>query len=283
MAFSDTTKASYSFNKLFGKAYSDDTKEIGNEATANQVYVHSDNIFAETISSTPSTAVSAGMALVVSGRFVADPTSNNHTFFFQSGGQTITGAIPPSFGTGYELRLTDSTDSVIAVLDARNWVYDYANGVWFQQTANSSPAPASGALYIYIGSTATDRFGEGTGGAGGSTVYQHRWAANGPYQVDTDVDGAYISDSSFDITSIHMWRGVSGTAGSTVIDINKNGTTLYTTQSNRPSIAFNDADKKFDATLPDDVSIAAGDIITFDIDIKDVGNPRDLTITMEGK
>jgi hypothetical protein len=100
--------------------------------------------------------------------------------------------------------------------------------------------------------------------AGGAATIQHRWDANGPFQVGTLVDGAYISDSAWSITGIWIYRGTAGSASSTIVDINKNGTTMYTTQANRPTIAYNDGDSKVDATLPDVVTIAAGDIITLD-------------------
>jgi hypothetical protein len=117
---------------------------------------------------------------------------------------------------------------------------------------------------------------------GGSGAFQHRWTANGPYIVGTDVDGAYISDSAFTVSGVWLYRGTAGSASSTIVDIHKNGTTLYTTQGNRPTIAYDDTDKKVDCTLPDVVAIAAGDIITMDIDQKETGSPKDLMIIIQG-
>ena len=54
------------------------------------------------------------------------------------------------------------------------------------------------------------------------------------------------------------------TGAALILDINKNGTTLYTTQGNRPTIA--DGETSEVATLPDVVSISSGDIISIDID-----------------
>jgi hypothetical protein len=117
---------------------------------------------------------------------------------------------------------------------------------------------------------------------GGAATFQHRWVANGPYIVGTDVDGAYISDAAFSITGVWLYRGTAGNASSTIVDIHKNATTMYTTQGNRPTIAYNDADKKVDCTLPDVVTIAAGDIITLDIDQKETGTPKDLIVVIQG-
>lgn len=117
---------------------------------------------------------------------------------------------------------------------------------------------------------------------GGSATFQHRWTANGPFRVDTDVDGGYISDSAFTISGVRLWRGTAGSSSSTIVDIHKNGTTMYTTQGNRPTILFSDGDNKIDATLPDVTSISAGDIITMDIDQIEAGNPADLTLLIQG-
>jgi len=117
---------------------------------------------------------------------------------------------------------------------------------------------------------------------GGSASFQNRWTANGWFRVDTDVDGAFISDTDFDITGVWIWRGTAGSSSSTIVDINKNGTTMYTTQGNRPTIAFDDGDNKVDCTLPDVTSISAGDVITIDIDQVEAGNPKDLIIMIEG-
>lgn len=112
--------------------------------------------------------------------------------------------------------------------------------------------------------------------------YNHRWAGNGPFRVGTTVDGAWIPNTAFVITSVWIWHGTAGTSSSTILDLNKNGTTMYTTQANRPTINFADADGKVQATLPDVTSIAAGDIITIDIDQVEGGTPRDVILVIQG-
>jgi hypothetical protein len=58
------------------------------------------------------------------------------------------------------------------------------------------------------------------------------------------------------------------TGASVIVDVHKNGTTVYTTQANRPAIAASE----FAAaeTAPDVTSIAAGDYIT--VDVSQVGS-----------
>ena len=165
----DTNKATISFKKLQGKAHTDDTKALGNELYENRINVHSNNVWAEDVDSTPATAVSNGVAeLINDAVFVYDHTSNGHSFYLTypvgnpNAGDRITTAIPPSYGPGYEIniRLAEAIggDFKLYVNDDRGWVYDYENGFFWQQTPNSSPSVATADIYVYIGETAADKF-----------------------------------------------------------------------------------------------------------------------------
>ena len=126
------------------------------------------------------------------------------------------------------------------------------------------------------------RGGASDSGGSGDSVIHLRFMGNGYYRLDTEMDGAWISDTGFTITGIWLWRGDAGTSGSTILDLNKNGTTMYSTQANRPTIAFNDADNKVDCTLPDILTVSAGDIITVDIDQVESGDPQNVMLVIEG-
>lgn len=60
---------------------------------------------------------------------------------------------------------------------------------------------------------------------------------------------------------------------STIIDVNRNGTTIYTTQNNRPSLRSTDtgfykwtADGLSDRQTPDITRLVPGDILSYDVD-----------------
>lgn len=58
------------------------------------------------------------------------------------------------------------------------------------------------------------------------------------------------------------------TGAAFTLDVNKNGTTLYTTQTRRPIIAISAATKTSTQTATSDItSLNAGDNITIDIDV----------------
>lgn len=68
------------------------------------------------------------------------------------------------------------------------------------------------------------------------------------------------------IVGVSLAVGTAPTGASIICDVNKNGTTIFTTQANRPTIlagAFNTA---AEVTNMNVTSVAAGDYLTFDID-----------------
>ncbi len=98
----------------------------------------------------------------------------------------------------------------------------------------------------------------------------------GYLRVITDLDATPFENCT--INNITMLRQYAGTSGSTIIDINKNGTTLFTTQSNRPQVIYSAGNNAVDTTVPDITSIANGDVITIDIDQVEGGEPKHIFV-----
>lgn len=69
------------------------------------------------------------------------------------------------------------------------------------------------------------------------------------------------------LTLVGAWvsAGVAPTGADIIVDVNKNGTTIYTTQANRPTVPATTNGGAISAT-PDVTSLAAGDYLTVDID-----------------
>ena len=82
------------------------------------------------------------------------------------------------------------------------------------------------------------------------------------------------------IKSVRASVGVAPTGASVIVDVNKNGTTIFSTQSNRPTIpasGFTDLADAINVT-----ALAAGDYLTIDID--QIGSTiagSDLTVQIE--
>lgn len=67
-----------------------------------------------------------------------------------------------------------------------------------------------------------------------------------------------------------------------IVDVNSNGSTIYTTQTNRPRVVDADADGVGDLQTPDVTTFVAGDYVTVDIDQIGSTTPgADLTVILE--
>jgi hypothetical protein len=70
----------------------------------------------------------------------------------------------------------------------------------------------------------------------------------------------------FDMTLIGVRAavGTAPTGADLIVDVNLNGTTVYTTQGNRPTIS--DGSTSSTETVPDVTAVSAGDLLSVDID-----------------
>jgi hypothetical protein len=87
-------------------------------------------------------------------------------------------------------------------------------------------------------------------------------------------------DGTYTIVGTRLMVGTAPTGSSLIVDVNKNGTTIYTTQGNRPTIAAA-SNAGGPGTAPDVTALAAGDYLTVDID--QVGSSvagSDLTVSV---
>ncbi len=66
------------------------------------------------------------------------------------------------------------------------------------------------------------------------------------------------------IVDARLACGTAPTGAAILVDVNKNGTTIFTTQGNRPTIAISGTSGS--AAVPDVTTISAGDKLTVDID-----------------
>ena len=70
--------------------------------------------------------------------------------------------------------------------------------------------------------------------------------------------------AGFTIGNVRLYATTGPTGASLIFDVNLNGTTIFTTQANRPTVA---SGANYDATsVPDITAVAAGDYFTVDCD-----------------
>lgn len=85
-----------------------------------------------------------------------------------------------------------------------------------------------------------------------------------------------------EIVSVQLAVGTSPTGADLIVDVNKNGTTVFTTQANRPTVPDGDANGVGAEAVPDVTAVSEGDYLTIDID--QIGSSvagEDLTVVVE--
>lgn len=169
MALSDANKAALAFKNTQGKAHTATNKELGNEQEEFRFIVGADTVWLSPIGPTPDLSI----VEEITASLQPDVTSNGRAFFtyypegHPKAGQRIYNVVPSSFGNAYAAVIKGSDNSRIVEFDARDWVYQYQPGVFFQQTANASPTPVSASIYVYKGETLSSSLASGNLGGGG--------------------------------------------------------------------------------------------------------------------
>jgi hypothetical protein len=176
MALTFSTQAQIAFKNLLGKSQTDTLKGIVNEAYGISFNVSSSNLWLDTISQTASISVLQSTTVRATASLGLVSGSNNHAFFTYwpttppngvdintgrpfaygvgsligvTGGDRMTNIISDSYGSDYEAKpFVDS--SAIPPLDARDWVYQYNSGIFYQENT-IYPTPTAIEVYPYIG------------------------------------------------------------------------------------------------------------------------------------
>jgi hypothetical protein len=207
-ALTDLSKLNLSFKKVLGKAQTSNTKGVSNEGIGSNISMGASTVFgyepptpvssseytilggvAEKVSllATPIAGTKDGngryqaFALSLPSDYQTHSSNPNKGSGFYVNGQVLnetTGTlqiIPPSFGSDYTALVyhTSSGATQIPALDARDWVLDYFNGIYFQQDppTDTDENPAYVDAFIYIGDYALTRL-TGSGGAPGGATTQ---------------------------------------------------------------------------------------------------------------
>lgn len=181
---------------------------------------------------------------------------------------------------------------------------DSTGQTWARYWINASTAWAAFSLYldsqdyaakgsVQVG-TAANAFAELLVGTAGQTAVVDLAAATGlkyvtiaePYifavtgalTVATGKSRIYM-ESAYAVETIRAAVNTAPAGASVLVDVNKNGVTLFTTQANRPTIAA--AGNLSTVLTPDITTFAAGDYLTVDVDqIGSTTAGSDLTVTV---
>jgi len=105
----------------------------------------------------------------------------------------------------------------------------------------------------------------------------------GELQAGTNITPVIMAPYALDIDHVRCYSKTPPVGADIIVDINKNGTTIFTTQGNRPTIP-DGQNKGAKSATPDVTAIAEGDIITIDCDQVGSTTPgSDLTVYVRCK
>jgi len=90
------------------------------------------------------------------------------------------------------------------------------------------------------------------------------FAVVGTLEVGTDVAPTLLAPCPLTIIKVKLVVKTAPTGADIIVDVNKNGTTIFTTQANRPRIPAGSTTG--DSGTPDITSLVEGDKLTIDID-----------------
>ncbi|MFZ1038500.1 MAG: hypothetical protein WAN53_01295 [Candidatus Bathyarchaeia archaeon] len=90
------------------------------------------------------------------------------------------------------------------------------------------------------------------------------FAVVGTLTAGTDKAPTIVAPCTLTIVKVKVAVKTAPTGAALIVDVNKNGTTIFTTQGGRPSIAIGDTTDDSDA--PDVTALAETDKLTVDID-----------------
>ena len=191
MALSNQTKIDKSFRTLINKEFTTTAKKFYNELGANTINISTTEVWAENVSSTPGTAVSAGVAKQYT-EFTLAPLLGyaSSAFYFASGSGFTPGTsidrvtinedllqrnfISDKYGSAYVAVLKDNGGTVVPPTDDIDWNFDYTTGILTIQdpSEGSYSTPYKISVYQYVGKFASASIGESlnTASIAGSTL-----------------------------------------------------------------------------------------------------------------
>lgn len=150
----------------------------------------------------------------------------------------------------------------------------------FRSLEQSTPAtPVAGQRLLYPKTTGWfEKDSAGVERLLTHAIEVYTFSAVGTLVVGTGKSRIYL-EGNYTVETVRIAVNTAPTGSTVLVDVNKNGTTLYTTQANRPSIAISG----FSATSnsPDVTTFVAGDYLTADVD--QIGSTiagSDLTVTV---
>jgi hypothetical protein len=180
MSLTQSTQAQIAFKNISGKAQTEPNKGVLNEFYGSSFNISASQIWSDTISHDPVNATVQGSTVEVIADLELIPGSNLHSFLTKwpssppvgidvrtglsfsygqgtllgiTAGDRITNVISTNFGFSYSaVPFTSYPNSIIPLLDNRDWLYQYNPGIFYQNVVVGL-TPSKIKVYPYLGNT----------------------------------------------------------------------------------------------------------------------------------
>jgi len=247
-------------------------------ASSNTVESQEDALFISMggVDGNPSPAAGALIYAKLFGAFeLGVSVAPTPIFINGAGGVSVTpGRFPRQIGNyisntvfWFDGRMTGAT--LLDLLDSIGVAVSTVGSIRLRCLAGVLEVSQNGAAYVPVIS----------GGAALANIVPVTLRGDGAYTVIADgIDVTEITQAGT-ISQVVLRRRVAGAAGTTEVDVLKNGVTIYTTPANRPKVLFSAGNNaRVVATLPDTLALAAGDRLEMAIISAETGGRRDVAL-----
>lgn len=152
--------------------------------------------------------------------------------------------------------------------------------VRLQEQGADPSNPSAGYAYLYAKSDGIYLIQDDGKVLGPIGVKYYTFTVPGELAVDSGLLRIYnLTGKALNISKVHLGVNTAPTGASIIVDIHENGTTIFTTQGNRPAIVASAFTGQ--STTIDDPSWANGNYLQADVDqIGSAVKGEDLTITV---
>jgi len=164
-------KADKSFKATINKKFTTPNRTLYQEESGKTLNIHKTDVWADTISSVPATAIANGIAELFTQQVLTpDPIYNANVFHFMiDSGAFVAGVdsysvgiannaqrtdfISEKYGNSYKTLLYDNSGNLIGETDSIGWFFDYVTGVLHIDSPALYSTPYKITTYRYTGST----------------------------------------------------------------------------------------------------------------------------------
>ena len=168
--------------------------------------------------------------------------------------------------TNKTIASADNTLTGVALLSGDQTIAGVKTFSSFPVTPSSSPTTDY--------QVATKKYVDDNAGAGG----KYQFIIPGTAVAGTDVAGTWFVPEAGAIESVSLYADTAGDTGSTVVDVNLNGTSVFPTAT-KPTLTTTGTEDE--DVVPDTTAIAQGDKITIDIDSITTTAQQDLYVIIK--